>query len=213
MLSVKQFAFNHFSTNCYLLWEQESKECFIIDPTAEYSGEEQCLSLFITKNALSVKRILLTHAHIDHIAGLKWACEKYALPVTTHIDSKKMIDRSAAYADMMGFAANDFSAIEYDFINGGDKLSIGADSVECRYVPGHCIGSLCFVTDNPKMVFTGDALFRGSIGRTDLPGGDHDLLMEKLRYEILSLDDDTVVLPGHGECSSIGDEKNWNPFL
>ena len=80
-------------------------------------------------------------------------------------------------------------------------------------MPGHCIGSLCYVTDDPKMVFTGDALFRGSIGRTDLPGGDHDLLMEKLRYEILSLDDDTVVLPGHGECSSIGDEKNWNPFL
>lgn len=213
MLSVKQFAFNHFPTNCFLLWEQESKECFIIDPTTEYANEEQRLSLFITQNGLSVKRILLTHAHIDHISGLKWACDKYSLPVTTHIDSKKMIDSAVSYAEIMGFAANDFSSLEYDYINGGDKLSLGADTVECRYVPGHCVGSICYVTANPKMVFTGDALFRGSIGRTDLPGGNHDLLMEKLRSEILTLDDDTVVLPGHGECSSIGDEKNWNPFL
>lgn len=213
MLSVKQFSFNHFQTNCYVLWDEATKECFIIDPTPETSGEEQRLALFIDQNGLKVTRILLTHAHIDHIAGLKWACDRFGLPVSTHPDSNKMIRQSSAYADIMGFAANDLSGLEYDYVNGGDKLSLGNETIECRYVPGHCIGSLCFVTSNPQMVFTGDALFRGSIGRTDLPGGNHDLLMDKIRTELLTLDDDTVVLPGHGECSSIGDEKNWNPFL
>ena len=137
MLSVKQFAFNHFSTNCYLLWEEESKECFIIDPTAEYASEEQSLSLFIDQNGLKVTRILLTHAHIDHIAGLKWTYEKYHLPVTTHVDSKKMITKSAMYADLMGFAASDFSAIEYDFINGAtDSPSepTPSSAVMCRAI-------------------------------------------------------------------------------
>lgn len=213
MLSVKQFPFNHFQTNCYVLWDDASNECFIIDPTPETSGEEQRLALFIDQNGLKVARILLTHAHIDHIAGLKWVCERYQLPVTTHADSNKLIRQSAAYADIMGFAANDLGGLEYNYVSGGDKLTLGDETIECRYVPGHCIGSLCYVTRNPQMVFTGDALFRGSIGRTDLPGGDHDLLIDKIRTELLTLDDDTVVLPGHGECSSIGDEKNWNPFL
>lgn len=213
MLSVKQFSFNHFQTNCYVLWDEDTKECFIIDPTPETSGEEHRLALFIDQNGLKVTRILLTHAHIDHIAGLKWACEKYHLPVTTHSDSNKLIRQSAAYADIMGFAAKDLSGLEYNYVNGGDKLTIGTESVECRYVPGHCPGSICYVTVSPQMVFTGDALFRGSIGRTDLPGGDHDLLMDKIRTELLPLHDDTVVLPGHGDCSTIGDEKNWNPFL
>jgi len=213
MLSVKQFSFNHFQTNCYVLWDEDTKECFIIDPTAETSGEKQRLALFIDQNGLKVIRILLTHAHIDHIAGLKWACEKYLLPVTTHADSIKLIRQSAAYADIMGFAANDFGGLEYNYVNGGDKLTIGAESVECRHVPGHCPGSICYVTDNPQMVFTGDNLFRGSIGRTDLPGGDHNLLMDKIRTELLPLHDDTIVLPGHGDCSTIGDEKSWNPFL
>ena len=213
MLSVKQFSFNHFQTNCYVLWDEDSKECFIIDPTPETPAERQRLALFVAQGALSVKRVLLTHAHIDHIAGLKWACERYSRPVTTHTDSLKLVRQSAAYAEMMGFAADDFSTLEYEYVAAGDKMPLGTGQVECRYVPGHCPGSLCYVTNNPKMVFSGDALFRGSIGRTDLPGGNHDLLTEKIRTELLTLDGDTVVLPGHGECTSIEDEKNWNPFL
>lgn len=212
-MKVQQFSFNHFQTNCYLLWDEASNDCSVIDPTPETHSEEQRLALFISQNSLTVKRILLTHAHIDHIAGLKWACERFELPVTTHPDSNKLIRQSAAYAEIMGFAANDLSGIEYDYVGGGDKLALGTETIECRYVPGHCPGSICYVTQNPKMVFCGDALFRGSIGRTDLPGGDHDLLMDKIRTELLTLDNDTVVLPGHGECSSIGDEKKWNPFL
>lgn len=213
MLKVKQFVFNHFQTNCYLLWNDSTKECFIIDPSMDTQDEEKKMALFVQQHCLDVTHILLTHAHIDHITGLKWACERFGLPVTTHPDSAQMIGHAAAYAKIIGFGASDFSNLQYNYINGGDSLKIGTDTLQCRHVPGHCIGSLCFVAENPKMVFTGDALFHGSIGRTDLPGGDHTLLIDKIRSELLTLCDDYAVLPGHGDCSSIGDEKNYNPFL
>ena len=213
MLQVKQFVFNHFQTNCYLLWDDLSKVSAVIDPCAETESESAKLDLFITQNSLNLSYILLTHAHIDHIVGIEHIADKYQVPVVTHADSRYMLDRANAYADLMGFAAPSFSHVRLQTVSGGDTIQLGNELVECRYVPGHCIGSLCFVTFNPKLLFSGDALFHGSIGRTDLPGGDHDTLISKIHSELLTLDDSYMLLPGHGDCSSIDEEKSWNPFL
>lgn len=210
-MQIKQFVFNHFQENCYLIWNEGSKECYIVDPGAEELSEDSILDDFIAKNQLKPVAVLLTHAHIDHVCGLQHVCERYQLPVTLHPDGVKLLGQAQLYGSVMNFRVNPLDELPTALINQGDKLAGGA--IECRYVPGHCPGSMAFVLPDEKMVITGDALFRGSIGRTDLPGGDLDLLMKSLRTQLLTLDDTFMVLPGHGDASTIGEELMYNGFL
>lgn len=213
MLSIKRFTFNHFATNCYVIYSEESKLCAIVDPTAETPQEESRLDEFIVRNDLTPRFVLLTHAHVDHLSGLKNVCDQYRLPVTMHRDGDLLLSQASDYGLMMGFAVSGLSELSVNYIESKEQLAIGDDSVECRFVPGHCPGSMCYVLHRERQVITGDALFRLSIGRTDLPGGDYDLLMRKLKEEVLSLDDDFQVLPGHGDDSTIGYELKCNGFL
>ena len=231
---IKQFTFNHFEVNCYLVIDEATKQCAIIDPACEASFEDAQLSQFIEQEGLTVTHILLTHAHVDHIAGLRQVCDHYKLPVTMHAEGRKLLKQAALYGDMMGFAVDDMSDLEVQEISDNDILLVGSgecavDStrgqmlptthyllptkIECRYVPGHCPGSMCFVLHGEKAVITGDALFHFRIGRTDLPGGDYPTLIDYLKRRILTLPDDYRVLPGHGIASQIGKEKKYNSFL
>ena len=210
---IKQFTFNHFGTNCYLAWDEESKQCAIVDPGMEATYEDAQLSQYIINHGLTPTHLLLTHAHVDHICGLRQAATRYNLPVTMHHDGLKLLRQAEAYGSVMGFNVERMDDLSTTHADDGTLLSLGESTIECRYVPGHCEGSLCFVLPSEKAVITGDALFQGSIGRTDLPGGNYPLLIEKLKERILPLDDDYMVLPGHGETSTIGDEKKYNPFL
>lgn len=215
-MKVKQFVFNHFQENCYVVWDEATKACAIVDPGAEAGYEDAQLAQFVEANGLAPKYVLLTHAHIDHIAGLREVCERYGLPVTMHKDCGKLLAQAEVYGSVMGFDARNMNDLKTNCIDEGDVLSLGAEEqgrIECRYVPGHCPGSLAYVLPEEKMVITGDALFRGSIGRTDLPGGDYQTLMESLRSRIMVLDDDYQVLPGHGDLSTIGEEHLYNGFL
>ena len=213
-MKVKQFVFNHFQTNCYVLWDEVSKECAIVDPTAEASYEDERLAQFVEGNGLKVVRILLTHAHVDHIAGLRQACERYKLPVTLHRDGVKLLRQAEAYGTMMGFGVTAMDDLTCEYIEDDAVLTIGEGcEIECRYVPGHCPGSMAYVLKDEQMVLTGDALFRGSIGRTDLPGGSYSLLIEKIQTRIMVLPDEYQVLPGHGDLSTIGEERRYNGFL
>ncbi len=209
-MKVKQFVFSHFMENCFVVWDEDSKEASVIDPGAYGQFEVDELFHFVDKNGLTLKYILLTHAHIDHIAGLRQVCEHYHLPVTMHADGMKLLGQAEVYGSVMRFDnvpnMNDLNTV---FIKDGDVVG----PFECRYVPGHCPGSMAFVLHEDKMVFTGDALFRGSIGRTDLPGGNYDQLIKSIRTQILSLDDRYEVLPGHGDVTSVGEEKMYNGFL
>ncbi len=206
---IKQFTFNHFEVNTYVLVDEQTKLCAIVDPACEASFEDAQLSQYIEQEGLTVTHILLTHAHVDHIAGLRQCCEHYHLPVTMHAEGRHLLKQAALYGDMMGFAVDDMSDLEVQEINDNDVI----DGIECRYVPGHCPGSMCFVLHGEKAVLTGDALFHFSIGRTDLPGGDYPTLIEKLKTRILTLPDDYRVLPGHGIPSQIGKERKYNSFL
>ena len=212
-MKVKQFAFNHFQTNCYVVWDEATKECAIVDPSAEASYEDERLVRFVEENGLKVVRIMLTHAHVDHIAGLRQVCDRYKLPVTLHRDSVKLLKQAEAYGAMMGFDVQSMDDLSCEFIEDNDVLKIGDGEVECRYVPGHCPGSMAYVLKDAQMVLTGDALFCGSIGRTDLPGGSYPLLIEKIRSRIMVLPDEYQVLSGHGELSTIGEERRYNGFL
>ena len=216
---IKQFTFNHFEVNCYLIVDDsaptagEKRQCAIVDPACEASYEDRQLLDYIEDEQLQVTHILLTHAHVDHIAGLRQVCEHYKLPVTMHADGRKLLRQAEAYGSIMGFAVDNMGDLEVQEISDNDVLQVGNLNVECRYVPGHCPGSMCFVIPTDKSVITGDALFHFSIGRTDLPGGDYPTLIEKLKERILTLPDDYSVLPGHGIASQIGKEKKYNSFL
>ena len=216
---IKQFTFNHFEVNCYLIVDDsaptagEKRQCAIVDPACEASYEDRQLLDYIEAEQLQVTHILLTHAHVDHIAGLRQVCDHYKLPVTMHADGRKLLRQAEAYGSIMGFAVDNMGDLEVQEISDNDVLQVGNLNVECRYVPGHCPGSMCFVIPTDKAVITGDALFHFSIGRTDLPGGDYPTLIEKLKTRILTLPDDYSVLPGHGIASQIGKEKKYNSFL
>lgn len=212
-MNVKQFTFNHFQVNCYLLWDETTKCCAIVDPGAEASYEDAQLTQYIKEKGLTPVRVLLTHAHVDHIAGLRQVCERYQLPVTMHPEGEHLLKQAEAYGAVMGFEVSQMGDLKTIPIADDEVVKVGEEEVECRFVPGHCPGSMAYVLHNENMVLTGDALFRGSIGRTDLPGGNYDLLLEKLHTRVLTLDDDYEVLPGHGDLSTIGEEKMYNGFL
>lgn len=210
---IKQFTFNHFEVNCYLIVDEASKQCAIVDPACEASFEDAQLTQYIEQEGLQVTHILLTHAHVDHIAGLRQVCEHWKLPVTMHAEGRKLLKQAEVYGSLMGFAVNNMGDLEVQEINDDDVLNVGSIAVECRYVPGHCPGSMCFVIASEQAVITGDALFHFSIGRTDLPGGDYPTLIDYLKRRVITLPDDYRVLPGHGIASQIGKERKYNSFL
>ena len=207
---IKQFTFNHFEVNTYVVVDEQTKQCAIVDPACEASFEDSQLFVFVEtfhETSLQVTHILLTHAHVDHIAGLRQVCEHYKLP------GRHLLRQAEAYGSVMGFAVDNMGDLEVAEIADGEIIHVGSIDIECRYVPGHCPGSMCYVVPTDKAVITGDALFHFSIGRTDLPGGDYPTLIEKLKSRVLTLPDDYRVLPGHGIASQIGKEKKYNSFL
>lgn len=213
MLMIKVFTFNHFEVNCYLIVDDSAQQCAIVDPACESSYEDAQLTQYIEHQQLTVSHILLTHAHVDHIAGLRQVCGHYRLPVTMHHDGRNLLKQAEAYGSVMGFAVDSMGDLEVHAIADNDIIHIGSIKVECRHVPGHCPGSMCFVVPQEKAVLTGDALFHFSIGRTDLPGGDYPTLIERIKTRILTLPDDYQVLPGHGIDSRIDKERKYNSFL
>lgn len=210
---IKQFTFNHFGVNCFVVYDEQSSECVIVDPGMEASYEDAQLFQFVERKNLKPMLLLLTHAHVDHICGVRQVAEKYGLPITMHCDGKKLLRQAEAYGGIMGFDVRNLDDIDTVHIDEGAELKVGTIKIECRFVPGHCEGSMCYVIPDEEAVITGDALFQGSIGRTDLPGGNYQQLIENLRTKVITLPDSYQVLPGHGELSTIGDEKKYNPFL
>ena len=216
---IKRFTFNHYEVNCYVVFDDrvpttgEKRQCAIVDPACEASFEDSQLLQYLDEQHLTPTMVLLTHAHVDHIAGLRQVCEHFKLPVTMHRDGRKLLRQAEAYGAIMGFAVDNMEDLDVVEIEDGEVLKVGGLDVECRYVPGHCPGSMCFVVAADRAVITGDALIHFSIGRTDLPGGDYATLIDKLKTRVMILPDDYTVLPGHGIESQIGKERKYNSFL
>ena len=210
---IKQFTFNHFEVNTYVIVDGATKQCAIVDPACEASFEDAQLTQFIETEGLKPVMVLLTHAHVDHIAGLRQACERFKLPVTMHRDGIKLLRQAEAYGSVMGFDVQSMEDLPTIHADDGTVIMVGNIEVRCLFVPGHCPGSLCFVIPSEEAVLTGDALFHGSIGRTDLPGGNYQELIDNLKKKVMPLPDNYRILPGHDAYSTIADEKRYNPFL
>ena len=212
-MEIAVFQFSLFGINTYLIFDEESKECIIIDPGMSLRREETAIENFIAEKGLKLTQIVNTHLHIDHAAGIPFLHEKYGAPVLSHADDEFLGIRIDQQARMFGLDL-DLGSISIDrYLNDGDEIKIGNNVLKVISVPGHSKGSIALYCEKDRFLISGDALFQGSIGRTDLPGGDYKELIDSIKSKLLTLPDNTVVYPGHGEPTTIGEEKRYNPFL
>lgn len=213
-MTVSGFTFNAFSENTYLLHDATGA-CAIVDPGCYDYREKQALQQFITDKKLRVELLLNTHCHIDHVFGNKFVLDTWpGTPYLIHeadLPTLRMVPASAArFGLSLSFEA---SPEPTGFLTPGQPLRFGETELEVRFAPGHAPGHVVFYHAPTQVLLGGDVLFRGSIGRTDLPGGDFDTLIRSIREQLFTLPDDVTVYSGHGPATTIGLEKATNPFL
>lgn len=211
MLYLKSFCFNPFQQNTYLVYT-DAGTAWIIDPGNYSASENQELKKFIDNKNLKLQRLLLTHGHIDHVLGNKFIFDTYGLLPEMHEADLFFIDKMTQSGAMYGINC-DQSPSPRHFIKEGDRLLLDDYVFEVFYTPGHSPGSISFYNKENKLLVAGDVLFRGSIGRSDLPKGDHETLIRSIKEKLLVLGDDIKVYSGHGESTTTGFEKLNNPFL
>jgi hydroxyacylglutathione hydrolase len=211
MFTVKAFTFSPIQENTYLLYNEQG-QAIMIDPGCYFPEERDVLQNFITQNDLKPELLLNTHCHLDHVFGNKWIHETWGLLLHIHEKEKKVLDFAPASGLMWNLPFDNYNA-ELVYLNEQKKIQLGDDELELIFAPGHSPGHLCFYCRRQGFVIGGDVLFQESIGRTDLPGGDYDTLIHSIRTKLLVLPDETIVYSGHGEPTTIGHEKKFNPFL
>lgn len=210
MLTVHTFIFNPFQENTYVLFD-ETNECVIIDPGCFVDNERKELTDFIEAHNLTVKMLLNTHCHIDHVLGNYFVKEQYKTKLYIHAKDEPVLKSVKVYAPNYGFAT--YTEAEPDaYLDEGDSVSFGNQHFTVLFVPGHSPGHIAFYNEKQKTVMAGDVLFKNSIGRTDLPGGNHATLIDSIHQKLFTLPDDVTVYPGHGPETTIGFEKRTNPF-
>lgn len=195
-----------FASNCYILHHIETRNSVIIDP----GGNEALITDTLNQKGLTPVGILLTHGHLDHIMAVAGLRNSFALPVYAHTDEKGLLEAAPAQAQMFGLPPFEAPVIDHWF-NDGDRLILEEFGFEVIHTPGHSPGGCCFLCD--EGLFAGDTLFESSIGRSDLPGGNHEELINSIKTRLLVMSDERAVYPGHGEETTIGRERKFNPFL
>lgn len=197
-----------FQENCYIVGDEESGMGALIDP-----GDEAArIALATEQTNLDIVQIILTHTHIDHVGAVAQLKEEYACPVLAHAEAEPMLKQVPVQAMMMGLKFGKIPTIDR-YIEDEEVLEVGGLRLRSLYTPGHAPGHLAFYIEDEGVVISGDALFAGSVGRVDLPGGSMEVLMKSIQERLLTLSDETRVYPGHGPETTIGDEKAYNPFL
>ena len=211
MLTIKSFEFSPIQENTYILYN-EFNDCIIIDPGCYFDAEKEELAAFILSNNLVPKMLVNTHCHLDHVFGNKFVAEKYNLILNIHEKEKPVLAFAPTSGLMYNMPFDNYSG-DFNLINEGDTITMGKEELKVLLVPGHSPGSLAFYSIENKFVISGDALFKNSIGRTDLPGGNHEQLIKSIKEQLLTLPEETLVYSGHGPFTKIGDEKKNNPYL
>jgi hydroxyacylglutathione hydrolase len=211
MIKIHCFTFNALQENTYILAD-ETKECIIIDPGCYTKQEQEILKQFIADNQLDVKLLFNTHCHVDHVLGNHFVKTTYQVPLLISEQELPVLGAVTAYAPMYGF--HEYAPSEPDqFISEKEAIHFGKSSLQVLSVPGHSVGHLAFYSKEDGFCVSGDVLFKLSIGRTDLPGGDYDTLMDSIFNKMYLLPDDTVIYAGHGDPTTIGYEKEYNYFV
>jgi glyoxylase-like metal-dependent hydrolase (beta-lactamase superfamily II) len=211
MTTIKYFTFNPFQEKTYIISNQ-NKECFIIDPGCSNAQENSVLANYISENNLKPNMLLNTHCHIDHIMGNKFVADTYGLKLQAHQQEIPMLERGDDISQMYGVPYITSPNID-TFLGEKNILNLGDVIFRIIHAPGHSPGSICFYNEAEKYLIGGDVLFYNSIGRTDLPLGDHTTLINSIKQKLFLLPDDVTVYSGHGQKTNIGFEKKTNPFL
>lgn len=197
-----------FQENCYIVGDESSGEGALVDP-----GDEAArIALAVEQTGLEIGSIILTHSHIDHVGAVADLAEEYSCPVLLHAEAEEMLKTLPQQATMFGVKVGKVPEVDR-YIESGETLAVGGVRLRSLYTPGHAPGHLSFHVESEGLVLSGDAVFAGSIGRVDLPGGSMEVLMKSLREEILPLPDETRLYPGHGPATTVGEERANNPFL
>ena len=212
-MNATMMTVNPFGENMYILWDEASREAVVVDPGMMREAEREMVTKFIGDNNLNVKHILLTHLHIDHITGARWLADKTGADVCGSVQDAQLgleLPDQVAY-----FHINvEVEPLTLDRdLTDGDTILLGEETIQVLHVPGHSPGGLAFYLPQSSLLISGDTIFNGSVGRTDLTGGDMAQLINSIREKILTLPDETVIASGHGPTTTIADEKRCNPFL
>ena len=211
MIKVKTFTFNPVQENTYLLYNDQNK-AIIIDPGCYFSAEQETLKKFIEDTKLEPVRLLNTHCHLDHVFGNKWVAKTWGLELEIPEGEQEMLKLSPLSGEKWGLPFDNYTG-PLRFLEEETPVLLGNDELTVILAPGHSPASVCFYCEKQGILIGGDVLFRESIGRTDLPGGDHETLLKSIREKLFVLPDEVKVYPGHGVPTTIGYEKRNNPFL
>ncbi|MFN3298909.1 MAG: MBL fold metallo-hydrolase [Sediminibacterium sp.] len=211
MIKVKVFTFSPIQENTYVLYN-EDKKAIVIDPGCYFPAEQEQLLQFIESTGLEVVQLLNTHCHLDHVFGNKWVYDTFKTPLCIHPDEEPMLKMAPLSGEKWGLPFENYNG-PIQYLHPGDTILLGNDALKVIFAPGHSPASICFYSEFEGFLIGGDVLFRESIGRTDLPGGNHEQLLNSIKGELFTLPNDVKVYPGHGLTTTIGHEKRHNPFL
>lgn len=211
-MNIKSFTFNPFQENTYIVYD-ETKECLIIDPGCYTDAERKALKAFIEEKELTPVKLINTHCHIDHVLGNKFASEQWDLELYMHKEDLPVLEKVGEIGKMYGLEDYEGSPYPKHFLAQGDTLTFGESSFEILFTPGHAPGHICLYSKENNLLIAGDVIFQRSIGRTDLPGGDHSALINSIITRLFPLPNETQVFCGHGPSTNLGYEKENNPFI
>ncbi len=212
-MKIARMIFNLFRENTFILWDEDGKEAAIVDPGMECEEDVDKVKRFLQENDLTLKMILLTHQHVDHVLGVGWLTDEFACKVYGHADDIPWGERLSLQADMFSlpYPVKPFTLT--DMVKDGDVIQLNNEEIHVLHTPGHSKGGVVYYLPESGFALVGDTIFEGSIGRTDLSGGDFQTLIEKIQTKVLTLPSETVLHPGHGASTSVEDERDCNPFL
>lgn len=210
MIKVEHFTFNPLQENTYLL-SNEKGDALIIDPGCYFTAEEEALQKYIEKHKLNPVQLINTHCHLDHVFGNKWVAKKYNLELYLHPEEEEVFEWAPNSGAAWGFAFDNYKG-PLHFLQANENIHLGDDVLTILFTPGHSPGSISFYCEKQHFIISGDVLFRQSVGRTDLPGGNQKQLLQSIHEQLYVLPDETIVYSGHGPATTIGYEKRNNPY-
>ena len=211
-MKIKSFTFNPFQENTYVIYD-ETKECIIIDPGCYTNEEKKILNQFIINEELKPVKLINTHCHIDHILGNKFTSEQWDIQLYMHKEDLPLLENAGKIGKMYDLENYEGSPYPKYFLDQGDTLTFGKSSFEILFTPGHAPGHICLYSKENNLLIAGDVIFQRSIGRTDLPGGDYNTLIQSIIGKLFPLPNETQIFCGHGPSTNLGYEKEHNPFL